>query len=231
MVLYAIFMPYLALQHQMADRKKIRKTIFIIIGSAIGLYILTVIYNAVMLGLAFGVFDKDYTTTDLVNDFNKKRTQIYAVKNYFNSVIPPHSIVEIEFKSNTRIARWGIYPLKTDSDQTVKYLEWDLDMNTKQIDSALKLTGWTKQTLKIIKQKLDAANCIGIKSGAPTRLGYQRSGTGMFFFNLFDTPVPDSLKKHYNDSCTYILVNRKLVLEFGGGAMGGQCFPKPKKED
>lgn len=214
----------------MADRKKIRKTIFIIIGTALGLYILSVIYNIVMLGLAFGVFDKDYTTNDLLNDFNKKRGQIYAAKNYLNSVIPPHSIVEIEFKSNTHVAKWGIYPLKTDSDQTVKYLEWNLDINTKQIDSALKMTGWTRQTLKTIKQKLDAANCISIKSGDPTRLGYQRSGAGMFFFNVFNTPVPDSLKKHYKDSCTYILVNRKLVFEFGGGTMGSNCFPKPKKD-
>ncbi len=34
----------------------------------------------------------------------------------------------------------------------------------------------------------------------------------------------NKLKKNYNDSCTYILLNNKLVLEYGRGAIGSQCF-------
>jgi len=49
---------------------------------------------------------------------------------------------------------------------------------------------------------------------------------GMYSYNVFDKTIADSLKNHYNDSCTYILYNDKLVLEYGGGAIGSQCFPK-----
>ena len=73
---------------------------------------------------------------------------------------------------------------------------------------------------------MDKADCIQIESGEPTKIGWQRSGMGMFSYNVFDKPIPDSLKKQYNDSCTYIFYNKKLVLEYGGGAVGSQCFPK-----
>jgi hypothetical protein len=96
------------------------------------------------------------------------------------------------------------------------------------VDSVIRTIGWTQQTLKELKQKLDKANCIQIESGEPTKIGWQRSVMGMYFYNVFDKPIQDSLKSRYNDSCTYILYNDKLVLEYGGGAVGSQCFPRSK---
>lgn len=74
--------------------------------------------------------------------------------------------------------------------------------------------------------ELDKANCIEIENGEPTTIGWQRSGMGMYSYVLFEKPIADSLKKQYNDSCTYILYNDRLVLEYGGGAFGPQCFPQ-----
>ena len=108
------------------------------------------------------------------------------------------------------------------------FLEWHLKINSERMDSIIKNIGWTKETLKSIKEKLDRANCIQIESGEPAKIGFQRSGMGMYSFNVFDNPIPDSLRDHYNDSCTYILVNDRLVLEYGGGAIGPQCFYNKK---
>jgi hypothetical protein len=92
------------------------------------------------------------------------------------------------------------------------------------MDSIIQSMGWTRETFRALKEKLDNADCIQIESGEPAKIGFKRSGMGMYSFNIFDKPIPDSLKAHYNDSCTYILVNDRLVLEYGGGAFGGQCF-------
>lgn len=75
-----------------------------------------------------------------------------------------------------------------------------------------------------LKEKMDNANCISVESGEPFTIGYQRSGMGMYFYNLFDKPLTDSLKKAYNDGCMHILYNEKVALELGGGAIGQQCF-------
>jgi hypothetical protein len=82
--------------------------------------------------------------------------------------------------------------------------------------------------LKTLKEKLDKANCIQIESGEPAKIGFQRSGMGMYSFNVFDNPIPDSLRNNYNDSCTYIMATDRLVLEYGGGAVGSQCFYNKK---
>jgi len=38
---------------------------------------------------------------------------------------------------------------------------------------------------------------------------------------------PDKAKiDKYNNGCTYIYYKMNIVLEYGGGAVGPQCFPK-----
>ncbi len=51
----------------------------------------------VMIKAAFGGFDKDYSVTELKENFAGKRAEIYDVKNYINKIIPPNKSVEIEF--------------------------------------------------------------------------------------------------------------------------------------
>ncbi|HET6225030.1 MAG TPA: hypothetical protein VFF27_02050 [Bacteroidia bacterium] len=104
------------------------------------------------------------------------------------------------------------------------FLEWNLKIDSERMDSILKPLGWTRETLELLKEKLDDANCIQIESGEPAKIGFKRSGMGMYFFNVFENPIPDSLKADYNDSCRYIIANDRLVLEYGGGAIGSQCF-------
>jgi hypothetical protein len=212
----------------MATRRQIIRRVFIILSSLAGIYLLLLIYNAFTMASAFGMFDKEYTTTGLISNFYEKKAEIYELKRYFASRVPAKTIVEIEFKDDEKIARFGVYPGKDEADQTVKFLDWNLDVNSKKVATVLKTIGWTPQTLKMIKRKLDAANCISIQSGDPAKIGFKRSGMGMYFFDVFDKPVSDSLKARYNDSCTYIYANRKLVLEYGGGAVGSQCFPQGK---
>jgi len=206
--------------------KKIIKGILILCG--IGLVIF--IGYIVMIISAFGGFDKDYSVTELIENFKKNKTEIYELKRYFNEIVPKNRFVEIEFDNDNTLTRFGIKPLdKTAGDPNgPMFLEWDLQINTERMDSIIKPMGWTRETLKALKERLDKANCIQIESGEPAKIGFQRSGMGMYSFNVFDNSIPDSLRKNYNDSCTYIMATDRLVLEYGGGAIGGQCFYNKK---
>ncbi|MBP2618769.1 hypothetical protein [Chryseobacterium jejuense] len=82
---------------------------------------------------------------------------------------------------------------------------------------------WTEDEIKILKEKLDNANCISIKDGEPVKIGFKRSGLGMYSFNVFQKRDTD--RSIFNDGCQYILRNHNLALEYGGGAIGQQCFP------
>ena len=201
--------------------KKIIKVLVILIAigvAIIGCFLIWFLYIC-------GGFQKDYTPKELVDNFNKKHNEIYSLKKYYNSIVPRNKFIEIEFESGKGLSRFGIMPLdSTDGNYGTSFLEWNLKINTHRMDSLLSTIGWNRITLKTLKEKLDDANCIQIESGEPTKIGFKRSGMGMYFFNVFDKPITDSIRNLFRDTCSYIIVNDKLILEYGGGAIGPQCF-------
>ncbi len=171
--------------------------------------------------------DETFTKKDLIENFNKKSTEISDLRSYFKHIVPANKNIEIEF-DNDEISRLVIAPndIGKNANTAVEFEDWNIDVNSKKMDSLLVVLNWSKDGLNTLKQKLEYANCISIASGEPTVIGFKRSGLGMYFFDVFDKPISDDKIERYNDSCTYILVNRKLVLEYGGGAIGPQCFSK-----
>jgi len=202
------------------------KRILTFIGILLAAALVIIMVCIAIVGFLFGGFDKDYSVSDLKENFEKNKNEIIALKKYYNSIVPKNKFVEIEFDNDHKLSRFGIQdidPVTRDANGAV-FLEWKLKINTERMDSIIKPLGWTRETLKTLKEKLDQANCIQIESGEPAKIGFKRSGMGMYFFNVFDNPIPPSQRERYNDSCTYILANDKLVLEYGGGAIGNQCF-------
>jgi hypothetical protein len=196
--------------------KKNIKWILIIISGGLLLFLGFVFY----VFLTFSFDDgKHYSTKDLIDNYTQKSSQIADLKIYVNKIVPTNKSVDIEFDGNNKLF---IFHLVENGNYDSN---WDLKVNSKKTDTLLTKLNWTKETLKALKEKLDAANCISVKSGEPCNIGFQRSGMGKYYYNLFDNPIPDSLKNKYNDSCTYILYTDKVILEYGGGAVGPQCFP------
>lgn len=202
--------------------KNILTPILIICGIVLIIFIGKMVYSI----YSIGSFNKDYSVTDLKNNFNEKRNEINDLKMYFNGIVPKNRFVEIEFDNDSTLTRLGIEALDTTAGDPYgpMFLEWDLKLNTQLMDSILKPMGWTNEILKTLKQKLENANCIQIESGEPSKIGFKRSGMKMYSFIVFENPIADSLKSQYNDGCTYILVDNKLALKYDGGAIGNQCF-------
>ena len=180
----------------------------------------------ILVGIAFGSFDKDYYVSDLIKNFNRKKVEIYDLKEYFISKVPDDTFIEIEFEDHHTLQRIKIKYLDSlrNPNDIYSIEEWDLKINSLKMDSILHSIGWNHKTLKILEEKLDKANCIGINSENPVNIGFKRSKMGRYSFNVFDQKIPNHLRKTYNDSCRYILVDDYLVLEYGGGAIGTQCF-------
>jgi hypothetical protein len=197
---------------------KILKWILLIIGTGLLLFIGYVIFVALTFSFSFDE-GKHYTTNDLIDNYNTKSQQIYELKSYINSIVPVNKSVDIEFDGNKRLDIFHVI------DNGIYDSNWDLKVSSKKVDTLLNKLGWTDQTLMTLKEKLDAANCISVKSGEPCNIGFQRSGMGKYYYDIFEKPIPNDLKSKYNDSCTYILYSDKVVLEYGGGVIGPQCFP------
>jgi len=192
------------------------KRIILFFGFAVLLWFGYIIYTA----LTFSFFDDDkfYSKQDLIDNYNTRKSQINDLKNYLNSIVPANKSVDIEFEGSKRISIFHLV------DNGTYYGQRDLKLNSNETDMLLARLNWTQETLKTLKEKLGSANCISIESGEPCTIGFQRSGMGKYYYKLFETPIPDNLKNKYNDSCAYILYTDKVVLEYGGGAVGPQCF-------
>lgn len=186
-----------------------------ILGTGIFLYVAYVMWA---IWAFMGATDTYYSKKDLIENYRSKTKEIYQLKKYAEQIIPNDKSLTIEFENDEKLAIFHL------SDKKGRSSNWNIKISAKKTDSLLTELGWTKQTLMQLKEKMDNANCISVESGEPFTIGYQRSGMGMYFYNLFDKPLTDSLKKAYNDGCMHILYNEKVALEFGGGAIGQQCF-------
>jgi hypothetical protein len=195
---------------------KTLKWILIIIGSGLLLFVGYVFYVFATFSFDDG---KHYSRQELIDNYNSKSAQIIDLKNYINRIVPVNKSVDVEFDGNKKFFFFHVV------DNGSYDSNWDLKLNSPKLDTLLMKLNWTSQTLKTLKEKLDAANCISVKSGEPCNIGFQRSGMGKYYYNIFEKPISDSLKPKYNDSCTYILYSDKVVLEYGGGAIGPHCFP------
>lgn len=193
----------------------------------IGILIIYFVVSSIAIGSIFDVGNgKVYSKEDLINNYRNKKSKIDSLRNYFNKLVPTNKVIEIEFESDKEISRLALTSLKAGSlNSSDNYVcVYDLDVNSKEVDSIIKSIGWTQQTLAEIKFNLNKANCIGISNGEPTSINFKRSGFGMYSYLIFSKEISDSLRKQYNHGCTHILYSDKLVLEYLGGVYGPQCF-------
>lgn len=174
------------------------------------------------LHIAFdGIFaGPTYDKNDLVENFEERKEEIFEVKEYFKSILPDGASVTIEFDNDKELE---IFHVKADS---IYQSNWSLKIKSPKVDSLLTELSWTTKELKILKEKLDKANCISIAGKDPVVIGWQRSGMAIFSYNIFDNNLAKDKIEDYNDGCTYIFYKDNIVLEYSGGAIGPQCFPK-----
>lgn len=200
---------------------KFLKYLVIICSVAAGLFIVCLVVMSIMISAAFGSFDKSYSVSELKEEYYSNKKEIQELIIYYNTIKPQNYIVEIEFKNNQLLTRLTI--LERNSSNVV-YQKWDVHVDEIQSHELTKYLGWNTDDVKNLKEKLDKANCISLEEGEPMKIGFKRSGLGMFSFNIFQDKTTD--RNDYNDGCKYILIDRYLCLEYGGGAVGNQCFPK-----
>lgn len=166
---------------------------------------------------------------ELISNIDSNFDKINLLKSSYLKLVPKDYIVSIEFNPADKIASTkesiDLGLLHKYNKQTDYKKEWNLEYNSKVLAEMITALGWTNETLITIKKLLAVANCVSIENGDITTIGFARSGMGKYFFKLFDNDLNSDKIKQYNDGCTYIYYKKNIVLEYGGGAVGSQCFP------
>ncbi|GAB5473777.1 MAG: hypothetical protein Mars2KO_18760 [Maribacter sp.] len=150
----------------------------------------------------------------------------------YSELVPDSLVVFIEFNPKDIVLSMNesidlkIYSTrkKEKSESGISFQEWNLPYDSKVLLDQIKKLGWTKNTLEKIKKLLDDARCRSIKNENIVTIGFSRSGMGKYYYKFFKNDLNDEEQGRHNDGCSYIFFERDIVLEFGGGAVGQQCF-------
>lgn len=157
----------------------------------------------------------------------------YAAINHliqeYDRLVPANYTVMIEFKPADKLVHTPeSIDMRIDRRQGKEiksYQEWNMTYRSDTLMHMLGIIGWKHETLTTIKRLLSAAHCISVENGESSEIGYARSGMGKYSYILFNKNLTADEIKRYNNGCTHIFYKKNIVLEYGGGAVGPQCFP------
>jgi len=166
----------------------------------------------------------------MIKNIDSNYANIERLKSEYSKVVPPNYEVQVEFEPAN--INFGIdesidlrITKKINNESTVLQ-DWHLKYGSQRLKEMLEVIHWDDNTLKQIKALLKKANCISIKNGKITEIGFGRNGLGEYSYLIFNHQLSTSEVNLYYDGCNNIFYKRNIVLEYEGGAVGAQCFPE-----
>jgi hypothetical protein len=168
----------------------------------------------------------------MIKNIESNYANINRLKVEYSKLAPQNYEVSIEFNpanKNFNIPESiDLRITKNENKETTVSQEWQLAYDSPKLKEMLQTIGWSNETLKTIKKLLHEANCVSIQNGKVTEIGFARSGMGKYSYQIFDHDLTKLEVKQNNDGCTSIFYKKNIVLEYGGGAVGPQCFYEVK---
>lgn len=198
-----------------------------------------------IIGLAsFLLLTDECDIHDLEKNYIARRENIHAAKLFANSITPSGFWTYVAFNKNHTIDfRVGVPAPDRHHFDILLFEEWGLDYQHYEerpwtrydsttsapkihsLDSVLSLLHWNRATFEQIQTHLNDANCISVRTGDPTEIGYRPCGMGVYFYVIPDSSFSVESRKHWNDSLQYVLYSDSLAFRYVGGAFGPQTFP------
>lgn len=170
---------------------------------------------------------------ELIDNYTAHEPEINRLQDHFKELIPtglnvdfeidpPHKYFDIPERISLKIFKTGD---KENSRDRIIFHSDSYNDVPDSLETGYKILGWNESTLTKIRQLLSDANCISISTGNElATIGFSYSGLGKYAYKLFDQLLSEEQQQKYNDGCFYIYYKDNVVLEYGGGAIGRQCF-------
>jgi hypothetical protein len=165
-----------------------------------------------------------------INNLKKNENNIKKLIQKYSELVPDSLVVFIKFNPKDIILSTDesidlrIHPNRKSKNGgiDISFQEWNLAYNSEVLLKKIESLGWNEKTLIDIKNLLDNANCSSIENGKTSIVGF----IGNYSYKFFKNNLSKLEQTEYNDGCYNIFYERNIVLEYGGGVFGQQCFEK-----
>lgn len=167
---------------------------------------------------------------ELIENFEHRRNSIEELRKSYNKLVPKDYMVFLELKTSEHIPGlvegidFQVFKKNTQGEYDMIDGDWGLQYDSEDLNNLLSIIDWDNMTLIGIKNLMQTANCVSIKNGETTEIGFARSGLGMYYYLLFAKKLSKKQIEHYNDGCEHIYYKDNVVLKYTGGMAGPQCF-------
>jgi len=207
-------------------------------------------YNLVLIGFLSILIiscNNDKRKSDLISNFEKRNSEIIDLKNYFDKIVPKKFSVNIRYESSN-VVNLEVYEKPNDTlKKELLFRKWDINVydyiekpqteyekkyhgKTNSLELVKSKLNWTDKTFRKLYTKLESAECIGISKWKLTNIEYGYNGLGVYSYKIFDHNLDKKEIEKFNDGCINVFYKNNVVLSFGGGAIGMQCFEDYKQK-
>ena len=190
----------------------------------LGLHIINLLQVICVLVLAI-LPQKSCTPEAMETDYKAHQTEIKRLIAVTKSWLPDSTGFSVEYSKNGEITDWGV---NSKVDVNFEPDNWVTD-NVKNRE--LKKIGLSVERLDSIRFALREMDYRGLNIGNNngygdcTEIEYGRKGQDVFYYQLYDKPLTDSLISELNNLPSFVVFNRRVVFYCMENSLDTPHFP------
>jgi hypothetical protein len=170
--------------------------------------------TALVLAAGFLIYKLFFSEPDLAQNYEQNRVQILALRNFAREIKPEGVSFDIRFGGDEVSS---MRAMNKDKNQSASFYSMDEKTNERAV---LKILGWDFGTFNELKAKAKSANAQGVSiwEGEGKTTIYYKDGFVSEFYEIFEGPASEAVKKDYEIGCDDRFAADGVVMARDGGA-------------
>lgn len=165
----------------------------------------------------------------MAEHYDENKSEFQDLIDYTSQSLDKEAQMQLEFEHG----KISIFHVMGKND-SIWSCNWDV-YSEDRIDSLMQVVGLDHDELKNTQRKLKKLGCISIEINPRLSdyvdIGFRRVDMGMYSYRIYNRPLNAEEKKEYLDDPMFIPYTDKVLLMYGGGAIGPQSFGEDIKKD
>ena len=170
--------------------------------------------TALVLAAGFLIYKLFFSEPDLAQNYEQNRAQILSLRDFAREIKPKGVSFDARF-SGDEVS--SMIAVNKDKNQSASFYSIDENMNERAV---LKILSWDFGTFNELKAKTKSANAQGVSIwvGEDKTPIYYKDGFVSEFYEIFEGPASEAVKKDYEIGCDDRFAADGVVMARDGGA-------------